>query len=526
MSGPSSLRGTEGRNSKESTGSSSYDSYQSSQDDFPSFPSHEPLLSQGVGGRGAFLSPRTIDDEETQKKNFIFSLVVQLHKAGNFSFRTEAYVMQVATAFQLHATCAVLPVSAMISFQKTTQLNPHSSEVYNIAVSSGYDCSKLSRLDQLCYEIQQGRRNFQSAKAILADIEAAVTYPWYTVTLASGVASFSATLLFFGGTFRDGCGAFILGILVNLCGNLCSILPGLAEVECFISPFIVALVTSFVDKFLSGALCLYGMQFGAIVWLLPGITITIALLELFSKMIVYGSSRLIYGILLATQLGFGLSGGYKLIYPDNTLPESFEHGCPNPLPAAFGIVLLPLAVGAMGVIINADVSQLPGMIFCGGVGHLVSYSFHYFKIANADNDAIPVVAALIVTIAARLYAHYTRKRPLVYIIGGLLILVPGGVGVRGMSDVWSGNVQSGLDFTFRMVLIGVCLATGVFLALLPRRSWIPILDQGNDSLVLNTKTEADSAKGKRENYSMLESVKLRTKFSFYDPPESAKDCAV
>lgn len=323
---------------------------------------------------------------------------------------------------------------------------------------------------------------------------------------------------------KDGCGAFILGILVNLCGNLCSILPGLSEIECFVSPLVVSLVTSFVDKFLfQQELCLYGLQFGAIVWLLPGITITIALLELFSKMIVYGSSRLIYGILLATQLGFGLSGGYKLIYPDHSLPESFESGCPNPLPVGSGIILLPLAVGAMGIIINADVSQLPGMIFCGGVGHLVSYAFHYFEIASDDNDAIPVVAACVATVAARLYGHFTHKRPLVYIIGGLLILVPGGIGVRGMSDLWSGNTQSGLDFTFRMVLIGVCLATGIFLALLPRRSWIPILERGNDILILKTK-ESDDVKEK--TYTMLESARMRTKFSFYDPPKSAKDCDV
>lgn len=36
--------------------------------------------------------------------------------------------------------------------------------------------------------------------------------------------------------------------------------------------------------------------------LLPGITITIALLEIFSKMIVYGASRLMYGIFLACQV--------------------------------------------------------------------------------------------------------------------------------------------------------------------------------------------------------------------------------
>lgn len=307
---------------------------------------------------------------------------------------------------------------------------------------------------------------------------------------------------------RDGGWAFFLGLIVNFCGNLCAILPGLSEIECFISPFIVAFVASFLDKFLFDQdLCLYGQLFGGIVWLLPGITITIAVLELFSKMIVYGSSRLIYGILLATQLGFGLSGGYKIIYPEHTLPDSFEDGCHHPLPAVSGVVLLPLAVGSMGIIINADVSQLPGMIFCGGVAYFMSYAFHYYRIAS--DDAVPVLAALIVTITARLYGHIFQKRPLVYIIGGLLILVPGGMGVRGMSNVWSGNMQSGLEFTFRMVLIGVCLATGVFLALLPRKSW----------------TRAIMKQLSGTTHLKLDPVKKKSRFfRFYDPPKFAKDC--
>lgn len=116
-----------------------------------------------------------MEDESTQKKKFIFSLVCQLHKAGNFSFRTEAYVAQVSTAFHLHATCAVFPVSAIISFQETAILSPQSCEAYNIAIASGYDCSKLSRLDQLCFDIQQGRVDFQSARATLTDIQVAGT---------------------------------------------------------------------------------------------------------------------------------------------------------------------------------------------------------------------------------------------------------------------------------------------------------------------------------------------------------------
>ena len=188
-------------------------------------------------------------------------------------------------------------------------------------------------------------------------------------------------------------------------------------------------------------------------------------------MIVYGSSRLIYGISLALQLGLGLTAGYKVVFGGNDLPESFESGCRHPIAPEFGLLLLPLASASLGVIINADVYQLPGMILSAGAGQIASYGMTVYK-HSVGEDAIPVLAAVVVTVTSRLYAYYMKERPFVYIISGLLVLVPGGVGVRGMSQMWGGDAQQGLEFTFKMLMIGVSLAIGVFLALIPKRKWL------------------------------------------------------
>lgn len=101
----------------------------------------------------------------------------------------------------------------------------------------------------------------------------------------------------------------MLGLVVYGCGAVARQLPGMSEIECFVSSFVATFVATALDKYVyDEKLCLYGQLFGGIVWLLPGITITIAVLELYSNMIVYGSSRLIYGIFLASQMGFGLIG--------------------------------------------------------------------------------------------------------------------------------------------------------------------------------------------------------------------------
>jgi uncharacterized membrane protein YjjP (DUF1212 family) len=126
-----------------------------------------------------------------------------------------------------------------------------------------------------------------------------------TTCLAYGTLSFGATVLFFGGTWLDGSFSFLFGLAVFMIGKFCEQFHGLSEIECFLSSLVISFLSSILDSnlFFNSKLCLYGQMLGGVVWLLPGITITIALLEIYSQMIVYGSSRLIYGTFIAMQLG-------------------------------------------------------------------------------------------------------------------------------------------------------------------------------------------------------------------------------
>ena len=174
------------------------------------------------------------------------------------------------------------------------------------------------------------------------------TYPWHVNLISFGVASGTSTVLFFGGTWVDGGWGFVIGMIVFIINSISSLYRGLpgtvlyilhmhpplvfscktyttytsiyyshathifpkyqskyphTEIECFITSFILAMITSFLDKYVyKDGLCLYGILFGGVVWLLPGVTITVSLIELYSKMITFGSTKLIYGISLASQV--------------------------------------------------------------------------------------------------------------------------------------------------------------------------------------------------------------------------------
>lgn len=212
-------------------------------------------------------------DDETKRKKFIFRFVNSLHGAGNFSFRTEKFINRIAYSFGLNCNCCILPVTAILSFSDSTpQLNASSNESYTIPIKYDLNCNKLELLDQLASEIWNFQIDFDTADKRLQSIEnLSELYPWYITALSYGFASFGSTLLFFGGTWTDGCCSFVCGLIVYSISLLSTRLKGLAEIEGFFTACIVAMLGSYLDRYVyNSELCLYGQLFGGIVILLPG----------------------------------------------------------------------------------------------------------------------------------------------------------------------------------------------------------------------------------------------------------------
>jgi uncharacterized membrane protein YjjB (DUF3815 family) len=119
--------------------------------------------------------------------------------------------------------------------------------------------------------------------------------------------------------------------------------------------------------------------------------------------------------------------------------------------------------------------QFLGVVAVSGSGVLTGVWAQNLVVARpiAENIA-GIMAAAVVTLLARFFGHMHDHNYFIYLATGIQTLVPGGIGVRGMSDMWSGDMQGGIVFTFKMCLVGVSLAMGVFLAIIPRGIWVQL----------------------------------------------------
>lgn len=111
------------------------------------------------------------DDPKTLLKKFLFRLLIELHDAGNLSFKTEDYIRKVARAYNVHASIILAPTSAILYFQQSHHLSPTTVETYCIRIKNGLNFSKLEKLDTLCWMICGKKKlSFEDATKELENI--------------------------------------------------------------------------------------------------------------------------------------------------------------------------------------------------------------------------------------------------------------------------------------------------------------------------------------------------------------------
>src|SRR5262249_47743674 len=84
-------------------------------------------------------------------------------------------------------------------------------------------------------------------------------------------------------------------------------------------------------------------------------------------------------------------------------------------------------------------------------------------------------AALVVGFAGHAVAHHSRRSALPFIVPGLLMLVPGGVGFESASSLLAGQTVSGINAAFTTFLIMLAISYGLLVStlVLPDRPELP-----------------------------------------------------
>jgi uncharacterized membrane protein YjjB (DUF3815 family) len=193
------------------------------------------------------------------------------------------------------------------------------------------------------------------------------------------------------------------------------------------------------------------------VQLLPGLTLTTGLAELSYKNLVAGTARLMHAGITLLSLAFGIAVVVSLAKV--LTPNAGVIVARAPLGWWWQVIALLVAALSFGVMLGLPKSQLHVALVAGVLVWGVTLATRPLPGVHAA-----FLNALALSLGANLWARLTRRPAQIFLMPGLLLLVPGALSFRSLDTLLSGDAVSGISSGADVLLIAGGLVMGLLVA--------------------------------------------------------------
>ncbi|KAF8934523.1 hypothetical protein BGZ58_005645 [Dissophora ornata] len=422
----------------------------------------------GAGSSGSATRRGSLSNEEQmritmavadilERQDYILRLAKAMIKYGSPSHRLEDAIDHSAKALELNVQCVYLPNVMIVAF---TDYETHTSETHLLKVSAGLDMYKCALVHKVHKMVTHSSMPVEEAimKLDAINTEKDVNPRWLTI-LAYATASFCTAPMFFKGSWIDAGVSFLIGGAVGLMVWLSEKVPSYAHI-CDVT---MSLVVAFVAEALQHSnVCQSAVKLAGIVILLPGYTITCAILELSSRHIISGSVRLFFAVIFSLLLGYGLTIGASIwTLFDHTSTDSGPNQCSAPpLDPKWNILFVPLFAISLNIWLKAHPRQWPLATVLSIVGFVVSYVCSTY--AGATTDVSSALAAFAIGLLGNIYQRWTKQLSFQAVVCAVFFLVPGSMGLKGAMSMFTDDMTGGINFAIQMVITAIAISVGLF----------------------------------------------------------------
>jgi uncharacterized membrane protein YjjP (DUF1212 family) len=398
---------------------------------------------------------------------FLCELARRLHQAGTSAPRLESAIDHVAARLSLRCQSLSTPTSVILSVADRGDgdgaLAGH-TQVLRLAPGD-VDLRELAHVDHIAEQVAGGAMDIAAGHAAFGEL-APRRGPLADAAMAGsyGLAS-GAVAVLLDGSGADAAVAAAIGAAI---GGLSLLLPGrpnlAAGFEAMVG-FLAALAIYLVNAFWT-PLSVTPVTIAALIVLLPGLMLTTAVNELATQHLVSGIARLAGAAAVLLKLGFGIAAANQVAH---ALGLDRAPMPVAPLPPGADWVALAVASLAFCVLFRAALRDWPLVMASAWLGYLST------RIGGATLGAEfgVFLAGLVVGCASNAYGRWRNRPGALVRVPGIILLVPGSVGLRSLFFVFERDVYLGLDTAFSLVVLLVSLVAGLLFGnvlVAPRRS--------------------------------------------------------
>jgi uncharacterized membrane protein YjjP (DUF1212 family) len=383
---------------------------------------------------------------------FVLRLGRALHTYGFPANRLEAVMSRASEKLGLEGQFFSTPTSIFAAFgpqddQRTFLIRVKPGEV---------NLGKLTALDVIVMRVLRGALTPAEGSAKIDwTLGAPPTYGRALTTLAFGMASAGASR-FLGGGWKEIALSGLIGLVIGLLQIVAEKRSDWGRVfepvaACTASALAVAFSFAF------GAYSVSNATLAGIIVLIPGLTLTVAMIELTTQHLSSGTARLNSAFVVFLGIGFG--GAVGSVVAESLLGES-KIARAAPLPEWTAIAAQVVMSLAFTVLLKARPRDTVWIVISGALAIWGAR----LGVRWLGPEIGVFVGALIVGVASSWYARLCDRPAMVTQIPGILLLVPGSIGFRGLAALLDKQVISGVDTTFKMIITAVALVAGTLIA--------------------------------------------------------------
>ncbi|TPX56289.1 hypothetical protein SpCBS45565_g08439 [Spizellomyces sp. 'palustris'] len=406
--------------------------------------------------------------QRVKTRDFLMGLAKAFARYGAPSHRIEYQLELVALALEQPGSFVVIPGVIWVSFGD----EDHTSSTHLIKVGQSWNMYKLSLVNYLCRNLIAGEIDIFGAIDRLAEISSEPDYPaWYDL-ITYPLISFTLCLIGFGAGWLDAAVSAVLGLAV---GGVSLLSSSRFREFTHLVPFLSATFCSFMSRVIFAALRSHrpeicynhvSVVLSGIVMMLPGLSITVSMIEIATRNIVSGTVRVFFALFHAMMLGFGISTGRALVTwgPDDL--DTSAPSCPGPLHPLWNFLFFPPLCACFILNFQARRPQFLHISIISTLGwvmYLVLSIPPSFQ--TATGQIVPnIISAFAIGVSANIYARWTKDVAVPAIICGIVMMVPGSMGVRATLGFFGSNATNAVQVVFQMLMIGMSIGIGLFLA--------------------------------------------------------------
>ena len=325
------------------------------------------------------------------------------------------------------------------------------------------DLDAIARLDDLVDDVIAGRADTSEADRRLAEIKShPLERPWPLLLAAYGIAGAALTPVL-GGGWREAGVAAVVGLIV---GGVALPAVRRARTEPIAAP-IAAIAASFfaalaVELGLNASPSV--VTLAALVTFLPGMRLTIGMRELSSEHLQSGVANTANALVQLVGLVFGVEVGRSIA------ASWFGLSAPAAHEAGFaGWHLLAAIAAGLAFTLTLRAQFRDAWMMCAAAVLALGANAAGAELLGAPAGVF--VATLAVGLAGGLIGARLRRSALVFIVPGVLMLVPGSAGFDSILQLLSNETVSGITAAFDTFVTATSIAYGLMVSavILPGR---------------------------------------------------------